>query len=61
MVRRRGAGRRTMLPRPQRKQRAADYAQGNRFNGSSREIYVCDKTGSTTEKIAVTGERPFGA
>ena len=49
------------FPGPNGKQSAIDYAQGNRFGGSSGEIHVCDETGETVETIAVMGNRAFGA
>jgi hypothetical protein len=50
------------FPGPNGKQSAIDYAQNNRFGGSSGEIHVFDGTGEKiAEKISVTGERPFGA
>ena len=50
------------FPGPNGKQSAIEYAQQNRFGGSTGEIRVCDETGETiAETIRVTGERPFGA
>ena len=49
------------FPGPNGKQNAINYAQGNRFGGSSGEIHIWDETGETIEIIKVTGNRAFGA
>ena len=50
------------FPGPNGKQSAIDYAQHNRFGGSSGEIHVYDDAGeAVAETIKVKGERPFGA